>query len=142
MFVPYTAERLAARLARAPDLYGWDQVWLADGAVLGVWPAGRALRVVTERDGVQTRSDPGLVLDYAFAPGAEAPFEGLLRAWCGWLWARGLDRLSLFTSPRGPGADLLTALADQVEPYNMWTPGVPVPEGAERRGLYVDPIYF
>jgi hypothetical protein len=142
MFVPYTEATLAARLSRAPDLYGWDKVWLADGAVVGVWPAGRALRIVTERDGAQTHSDPGLVLDYAIAPGAEAAFEGLLRAWCGWLAARGIDRLTLFTSPNGPAAGLLTALADEVEPYNMWTPGVPVPAGAETRGLYVDPVYF
>lgn len=142
MFVPYTVESLTARLTRAPDLYGWDRLWLADGAVVGVWPAGRALRIVTERGGVQSHSDPGLVLDYAFAPGTEAAFEGLLRAWCGWLAARGLDRLTLFTSPHGPGADLLTSLADEVEPYNMWTPGIPVPAGAEVRGLYVDPIYF
>ncbi len=142
MFVHYTAETLAARLGRAPDLYGWDKLWLADGAVLGVWPAGRALRVVTERGGVQTHADPGLVLDYAFAPGSEAAFEGLLRAWCGWLTARGMDRLTIFTSPHGPGAGLLTSLADEVEPYNMWTPGIPVPAGAEARGLYVDPIYF
>ena len=142
MFVPYTEERLAARLTRAPDLYSWDKVWLADGAVMGVWPAGRAMRVVTERGGVQTHSDPGLVLDYAFAPGAEAAFEGLLRAWCGWLAARGMDQLTIFTSPQGPGADLLTSLADEVEPYNMWSPGIPVPDGAETRGLYVDPVHF
>jgi hypothetical protein len=142
IFVPYTAERFAARMERAPDLYGWDRVWLAEGAVLGVWPAGRALRVVTERDGVQTHSDPGLALDYALAPGAEAAFKGLVRAWCGWLAAQGMDRLTIFTSPQGPASDLLRSLADEVEPYNMWTPGVPVPDGAARRGLYVDPIYF
>jgi len=142
MFVPYTPDRLTARLERAPDLYGWDRLWLADGAVVGVWPAGRAMRVVTERAGVQTHADPGLVLDYAFAPGAEAAFERLLRAWCGWLAARGLDRLTIFTSPHGPGAALLASLADEIEPYNMWTPGIAVPPGAETRGLYVDPIYF
>ena len=92
--------------------------------------------------GVQTRSDPGLVLDYAVDPGAEAALEALLRAWCGWLAARGMDRLTIFTSPAGPAAGRLTALADEVEPYNMWTPGVPVPPGAETRGLYVDPVYF
>lgn len=142
MFVPYTEDRFAARMGRAPDLYGWDKVWLAEGAVVGVWPAGRAMRAVTERDGVRTHSDPGLVLDYAMAPGAEAAFQGLIRAWCGWLAAQGLDRLSLFTSPNGPASALLTALADEVEPYNMWTPGIPVPGGAEARGLYVDPVHF
>ena len=53
-----------------------------------------------------------------------------------------MDRLTIFTSPNGPAADLLTSLADEVEPYNMWTPGLPVPAKAETRGLYVDPIYF
>ena len=142
MFVPYTPESLAARLSRAPDLYGWDNLWLDERAVVGVWPAGRGLRIVTERGGVQTHSDPGLTLDYAFEPGAEAAFERLLRAWCGWLAPRGIDRLSLFTSPLSPAADLLTGLADEVEPYNMWTPGIAVPEDAPRKGLYVDPIYF
>jgi hypothetical protein len=142
MFAPYTQESLAARLSRAADLYGWDRVWLADGAVVGVWPAGRALRMVTERSGVQTHSDPGLVLDYAVEPGAEAAFEQLLRAWCGWLAQRDIDRLTIFTSPLSPAAGLLTSLADEVEPYDMWTPGIPVPAGAENRGLYVDPIYF
>jgi hypothetical protein len=142
MFVPYTQASFAARVSQAPDLYGWDRVWLADGAVVGVWPAGRALRLVTERGGAQTHSDPGLVLDYAVEPGAEAAFERLLRAWCGWLAARGVDRLTLFTSPHGPAADLLRSLADEVEPYNMWTPGIPPPAGAASRGLYVDPVYF
>jgi hypothetical protein len=142
MFVPYTEETLTARLSRAPDLYGWDRVWLHEGAVVGVWPAGRALRVVTERGGVQTHADPALVMDYALAPGAEAAFEALLRAWCGWLAPRGIDRLTIFTSPNGPAAELLTALADEVEPYNMWTPGIPVPADAEIKGLYVDPVYF
>jgi len=142
MFVPYTEESLAARLSRAPDLYGWDHLWLEEGALLGVWPAGRALRIVTERGGIRSHSDPGLVLDYAMERGAEAAFERLLRAWCGWLAARGLDRLTIFTSPHGPAAGLLRSFADEVEPYDMWTPGVPVPAGAETRGLYVDPVYF
>ena len=29
-------------------------------------------------------------------------FEALLRAWCGVLTARGMDRLSIFTSPSSP----------------------------------------
>lgn len=142
MFVPYTEARLSARLKRAPDLYGLDRLWLADGAVVGVWPAGRAMRVVTERDGIQTRTDPGLVLDYAFAPGAEAAFEDLLRAWCSWLLRHGMDRLTIFTSDGGPGWAVLKDLAAEVELYNMWTPGLTVPRGAEARGLYIDPVHF
>ena len=142
MFVPYTPQRLAARMERASDLYGWERLWLADGAVVGVWPAGRALRTVSERAGEQSLSEPGVVLDYAFAPGAEDAFEALLRAWCAWLAARGMDRLSMFTSPASAGSALITALAGEVEAFNMWTPGIAPPQDAEQRGIYVDPVYF
>jgi hypothetical protein len=142
MFVPYTEGSFSARLARAPDLYDWERVWLADGAVVGVWPAGRARRAVTERGGEQAFSEPGVVLDYAFEPGAEAAFEGLVRAWCGWLRARGMNRLMLLTSPASPGADLIRGLADEVSEFNHWTPGVPPPADAAEKGLYIDPIYF
>ena len=142
MFVPYTGQSLAARLARAPDLYGWERVWLADGAVVGVWPAGRARRAVTERGGEQSVSEPGVVLDYACEAGAEAAFEALVRAWCGWLHARGMNRLIMLTSPTSPGAGQVTALADDVEAFNHWTPGIPPPPDAADRGLYIDPIYF
>lgn len=142
MFVPYTAESFAARMARAPDLYAWERVWMTDGALVGVWPAGDALRVVTETRGVRTVSVRAVVLDYAFEPGAEDQFEGLLRAWCGWLAPRGIDTLSIFTSPASPGAALLTALTRETEGFFMWTPGIEVPEGADTRGLYVDAVYF
>jgi hypothetical protein len=142
MFVPYTEESLAARLGRAPDLYGWGSIWLAEGAVVGVWPAGRALRTVTEKAGVQTTVDPGVALDYAFEPGAEAAFEALVRAWCGWLHARGLNRLTILTSPKSPGVEQIRALTENVEAYNHWTPGIPVPADAADKGLYIDPIYY
>jgi hypothetical protein len=142
MFVPYTEASLAARMSRAPDLYGWEKMWLADGAVVGVWPAGRARRAVTERGGEQSFSEPGVVLDYAFAPGAEAAFEALVRAWCGWLDARGMNRLTLLTSPGSPGVDRVRALADDIEAFNHWTPGVRPPDDAAEKGLYIDPIYF
>jgi hypothetical protein len=140
--VPYTQERFEARMERASDLYGWERLWIGPGAVVGVWPAGRALRTVTERSGARSICEPGVVLDYAYAPGAEGAFEALVRAWCAWLAARGMDRLSIFTSPASPGADLITALADEVEDFNMWTPGIEAPARAEQHGLYVDPVYF
>ena len=142
MFVPYTAQSLAERLERAPDLYSWGNLWLADGAVAGVWPAGRARRLVTERGGQQTFSEPGVMLDYAFEPGGEAAFEALVRAWCGPLAGRGMNRLTILTSPNSPGVDLLRSIADEVEAFNHWSPGVPPPAAAARRGLYIDPIYF
>ena len=142
MFVPYTVASLRERLERAPALNSWDKVWLTDNALVGVWPAGEALKVVTETNGARSESVRALVLDYAFAPGAEDEFEALLRAWCGWTAARGIDTLSIFTSRASPGVDRLRALAREVERYNMWTPGIAVPEGEADRGLYVDPVYF
>jgi flavin reductase (DIM6/NTAB) family NADH-FMN oxidoreductase RutF len=142
MFVPYTAQSLTARLERAPDLYGWDRLWLTDGAVVGVWPAGRAWRTVIDRDGELSHSDPGVVLDYAFEAGAEGEFEALVRAWCGWLSERGMNRLTILTSSASPGERVLRGLADEVEAFNHWTPGVPPPSDAASKGLYIDPIYF
>jgi hypothetical protein len=63
LYLPYTTERLAARLERASLQYSWDRVWLADAAVLGVWPAGNSIRVIVERHGERTESRRGLALD-------------------------------------------------------------------------------
>ncbi|MGH7010422.1 MAG: hypothetical protein ACREEX_06260, partial [Caulobacteraceae bacterium] len=143
LFVPYDAARLSARLARAPDLYSWENLLLGEGAVLGVWPAGRALRTITETEGAApAANEPGVALDYAWRPGAEAAFEALLRAWCARLAAGGLETLSLYTSPGSPGFDLICSLAASTKDFNMWTPGTAVPKGAEARGLYIDPVYF
>ena len=103
LYLPYTLETLAARLARAPQEYSWEQVWLTDGAVVGVWPAGESIQVIVERDGQRAVSRRGLALDYGFEDGAEEQLERLLRAWCGRLSERGFDTLSVFTSERSVG---------------------------------------
>ena len=142
LYVPYTETSFAARVGRAPDLYGWDRIWLTGGAVVGVWPAGKALRTITDVAGVRSQSSPAVVLDNAFAPGAEAELEALLRAWCGWLAARGMDTLLIYSSPASAGSALLCGLARSTGAFFTWTPGIPVPPGAERRGLYTDAVYF
>ena len=142
MYVPCTVDSLAARLERAPRQYSWDRMWLTDNAVVGVWPAGESIRVLTDEKGVQTESRRGLVLDYGFAPGAENEFESLIRAWCGWLSERNLDTLSVFTSERSRASGLLRSLAREIDAFDMWTPGIQVPGSADQRGLYVDQIYF
>lgn len=142
MFDPYTAESFTHRMNRAPDLYGWDRVWLTDRAVVGAWAFGNALRAITEVGGQRTVSRSGVVLDYAFAPGAEDELEALLRAWCGRLAEEGFDTLVIYSSPASSGAALLQRLARDTERFFMWTPGIAVPEGADARGLYVDAVYF
>jgi hypothetical protein len=142
LFVPYDAAGFARRLERAPDLYGWDKVWMTDRAVVGVWPAGNAQRTVTETPQGRTVTVPAVVLDYAFEPGAETELEALLRAWCGWLAPKGMDTVVIYTSPASTGSALITSLARATVDFFMWTPGIPVPPGAETRGLYTDAVYF
>ncbi|HTX49415.1 MAG TPA: hypothetical protein VME40_08495 [Caulobacteraceae bacterium] len=142
LFVPYTRQSFAARVERAPDLYAWDKIWMTDRALVGVWPAGRALRVVTTTPAGRSVSVSAVVLDYAFDPGAAAELEALLRAWCSRLAAKGMDTLVIYTSPASPGAALIARLARSIGGFFMWTPGIPVPPGAETRGLYTDAIYF
>jgi hypothetical protein len=100
------------------------------------------MRTIVETKGARTVSDSGVVLDYAFEPGAKDELEALLRGWCGTMAARGVDSLVAYTSPASPGADLIKALAQEVGGFFMWTPGIEVPDGAENRGLYVDAVYF
>jgi hypothetical protein len=142
LYLPYTVETLTARLERAPEQYSWERLWLTDNSVVGVWPAGESITVIVDRGAQRTESRRGLVLDCAFAPGAEHEMEALLRAWCGWLWERGFDILSVFTSEKSPGHEQLRELAAEVDAFDMWTPGIAVPAGAEGRGLYVDQVYF
>ena len=142
LYLPYSLQTLAARLARAPQRYSWERVWMTEGAVVGVWPAGESIRVMVEQNGQRTVSRRGLALDYGFSVGAEDQLEQLLRAWCAWLWERGFDTLSVFTSEPSSGCERLLGLAEEVDAFDMWTPGMAVPEGAEDRGLYVDQVYF
>ena len=142
MYLPYSAESLAARIDRAPQQYSWNQVMMTSRAVVGVWPAGHSLKVVSESKGARSESRRGVVLDYGFMPGAERELESLIRCWCARLAADGMDTLSIFTSPTSPGSAMLCSNAREVEPFNMWTPGIPAPPDALERGLYVDPIYF
>ena len=142
LFVPYTAESFTGRMDRAPDLYDWDRVWLTEAP----WsaPGRSAMRCARspKSGGVRTVSRSGVVLDYAFEPGAEDELEALLRAWCGQSRGRGLRHPGDLHSPASPGAVLLERLGRDTERFFMWTPGIEVPEGAQNRGLYVDAIYF
>jgi hypothetical protein len=109
-------------------------------AVLGVWHSPET-RIWTV-DGVTTSSRRALVLDYGFAAGAEADFEGVLRHACARAAALGYDHLSIFSSDASQGAELLTSLGDRIERYDAIVPFASEPEGAAERGIYVDQIYF
>jgi hypothetical protein len=142
MFLPYTEASFAARLDRAPDLYSWDSVRLTDGAVVGVWPAGDKIRIVTESAGNTTITRRDLVADYCWVPGAEDELEALVRHWCGRAATRGAHELAIFTSDSSPGFELLRKLAKTTEDFVFWLNGVPEPADARSRGVYTDPFYF
>ena len=142
MYLPYTVESFRARVERSPRDYCWERIRLTDRAVVGVWPAGDTVRFIIESKGERLESRRGLALDWGFVSGAEDEFEALIRAQCGWLADRGLDRLSLFTSESSAGCERVRALASELERYVVISFGIPEPPGAASRGLYVDPIYF
>lgn len=142
MYLPYTVDSFSARVERSPKDYSWERVRITDRAVVGVWPAGDTVRFIIESDGNRIESRRGLALDWGFLPGAEDEFEALLRAQCGWLSNRGLDRLSVFTSEASAGYACVRALASELERFVVISIGIPEPPGAAARGLYVDPIYF
>jgi len=138
--VPYTTERLAERLGRAPASYGWRALRLGEHAVLGVWPAME--RVVVEGPAGRRESVRALALDWGFdgARGLDE-LEALLRGACADLAAARASHLSVFASDATPGASRVRALAESVAPFRF-TCMIAEPPGAAERGLYVDPVYF
>ncbi len=141
-FVPYTVESLTARLERAPELYGWENLWLTDGAVLGVWPAGRGIQVITESPAGTTVNRDAVVLDYGVAAGAEADLLALTRAWCSRAADEGLDSLAAFTSPAAPNWSLRGELAHGTQSFDLIVSRLDEPSGLAASGLHVDPIYY
>ena len=142
LYRPYTPTTLAARLERAPDLYSWHDVLLAEGAAVGVWHVGMRRATTDKLTGKERVSVRSLVLDYGFAEGAESDLAALLAVAATEAGARGHTHLSIFTSDASRGCELLRALGDGREEYEFTTPGAPEPPHAAERGIYVDQIYF
>lgn len=144
MFLPYTADSLAERLGRDPEQYGWSSIWIAEGAVVGVWPEGNWIGTrVTGSDGTTTFSrSGGAVLDYGFLPGAGGQLRDLLRAWCSWLLEREMGELTVFTSIHSRSWPVFQAMSASVSQFDFWTAAIQEPAHARERGLYVDHIYF
>ena len=140
-FVPYTSDRLAERLERAPELYGWHDLRLGERAVVGVWARGERHTRIPD-GGSATTTVRAAVLDYGCEPGGETELEALLRAQSARLIPLGITHLGVFSSPASPAADLLRSLAAMIEEYDLMPPGIPEPPSVARHGVYVDPIYF
>jgi hypothetical protein len=139
LFVPFTDEALTRRMLREPALYSWPNLLIGDRAALGVWDAG--LRVRREAAGVVTNDVRALVLDYGCEPEAEGALVELIRAAAGSLKVGGTTELSIFCSAPSRAYPHLSRLAKRVEPYIIRCAVPPGPE-VERRGIYVDQLYF
>lgn len=140
LFVPYSPASLDARLTRDPDQYGWGDLRLAGGAAVGV---GRQLTTVTKERGGEVRATRRAVaIDHGFLPGRDDDYRALLQSWCARLGRLGATHLVVFTSERSPTYDIVTNLADELEPFDFWAFDIPEPQALATGGFYVDPVYF
>lgn len=141
MFCPYSVEFLTARLERAAQ-YSWSNVLMADRAAVGVWPAGDSFATIVDRPTRRVTEREGFVLDHGATSDGESDYETLVRSWCTELDDRGFTSLVTFTSPRSPTYAVLSELNGEMEPFDLFVFGPDCPDGADRRGVYVDLVYF
>jgi hypothetical protein len=139
LYARCTADSLAARLGREPDLYSWRNLRLGDRAVAGIWPAH--LGVIRNARDESTTDDRALVLDYGYEEGAEDELITLLKAECSALSESGTSELAIFVSPQSPAYAGLSVLAKRTEPYILYF-AVPPPPDLTSRGVYIDQLYF
>lgn len=140
-FVPYTFDTLAARLARAAELYGPADLVRLGEAVLGVWRAGEHLRtIITTADGDKHVQRRAIAADWGVVPGHEEDLRRLIGSTCTDLVRRGLTHLCVYASPPTPGWELLTTLPAERDEFHLWT--LPVQPGPPELGTYVDALAF
>jgi hypothetical protein len=143
LFLPYTAASITERVERAPDLYGWGDVWIAaDDAVVGIGTHFHHRVTTSPTD--ERHSTRAIVYDYGFRGGerGEAEFLALLGARARAVAAEGATHLSVFTCEPAPAYPLLADVAETLELYDLLVPPVPPDADADRRGVYVDPAVF
>jgi hypothetical protein len=139
-FVRYDPGSLASRLGRDPGQYGWADVRLRGGAVVGV---GRQLLGVTkERAGAVTTTRRALVADHGFTPGGESDYRELLTEWAAIAGGRGATHLAVFTSEPSNTFEVVSDLAEEIEAFDFWAFDLAEPAGLQQHGFYVDPLYF
>jgi hypothetical protein len=140
LFLPYGEATLGERLSRRPHSYGWSQLLVGDGAVVGVWNA--AERATLERAGTGAEFRRAWVLDYGFQPerGTDE-LERLIRSWCDRLHREGVTHLSIFGCRGSRAETLIRSLADRVVDVEFQCV-LPEPIDTEGFGVYVDHLYF
>lgn len=139
-FAPYSEQVVGERLSRAPHAYGWESVRISSHAVVGAWLSREQRRI--EREGVVRETVRGLVLDFGFE-GEEGRVElaELLRHWCGVARGAGISHLELFCSEPSAAWPIVAPFAEDFESYEFPCV-IPAPKDLERKGLYVDAVYF
>jgi len=83
-----------------------------------------------------------VAIDHGFLPGRDDDYRALLQSWCARLGRLGATHLVVFTSERSPTYDIVTDLADELEPFDFWAFDIPEPQALATGGFYVDPVYF
>jgi hypothetical protein len=142
LYLRTDAARLADRLARTPERYGFAQLRLGAHAVLGCFDADESVRIENAAGDIVSDRRRAHVLDYGFEGAAGvAELEALLRAECARLARRGATHLSLFSCDGALAAPRLRALADEVIEVELQS-WIAEPPDLAGRGLYVDPVYF
>jgi len=137
LYVPYTVDSLAERLARDPAQYSWNDLRINDGAVVGV---GRQTVEVTKVTGDErVRTNRAVVLDHGGAPDA---YRSLLSATAAELAPDGVTHLAAFTSEGSSTLGVLRELGVAIEPYDFWAFEIECPGDLAETGFYVDPVYF
>lgn len=130
---------VADRFTRSPDDYGWGDVLVGDGAVLGVWDERLGLTI--ERDGVEERVVQATVLDWGARPGAEDELVTLLGAAASMVAVGGTTHVVLLATPAHPLYGMLAGLASEIDRFRVICT-LPAPADVASRGVYADGIYF
>lgn len=141
-YVPYTVETLTERLARAPELYGSDDVYANEGAVLGVWESGKTVRTIVTTPTGESVQRRAVIADWGVRPGEDAGLEQLLREVAAAVIAHGMTHIALYTSVRTPAFETLSKLSTSRDDFHFWTPPIFPIDDAEERGSYVDALVF
>jgi hypothetical protein len=137
---PYaTVEQIVDRFERAPDIYGWHDVWTNGEATVGIWNEGVTL--TTSRSDERSVERTALALDYGCRAGREDALASLIRTACRELMDRGVTHLAIFTSVGAQLRSAIVPLASRIERFQRRL-RIPEPRDAPQRGVYVDPVYF
>jgi hypothetical protein len=140
LWVAHTPERIAARVARAPEVYGPACWFTAEDAVLGVWASGE--RRVYQAHGRRTERRLALVLDYGFVgDNGRRSLQELLGEAAKTVAQQGVTHLALLVSEGDERMGWLEELAESADVYAFCAPVLANPRAPSGR-VYFDQLMF